>query len=671
MSPNLSMKRALQLLATGVFLGLTVTLGLFLSFTQKTSASIDRIIHTDGELNFLLHEMWAQGLQTEQALRNIIFNPTDAAAKKNFNEADQAFISRNAAALDKAGAGDARSPLLELQRKWTAIQAIKLTIQEMAVSEKQAQAIATLNEKETPLWRDIKNQLLGLIKNQKGHFRSAFQEHAAEQRQARILIVAITCVLFALLLGYVFYLYKRMATPLSAMIAYTSAIAADDFTTSLPGRYAPEFAQLKDALEHMTEELKKSLGFSRSVMQGFRQPFLTIDTEARITFVNQPALDLLEIPGPPSAFLGKTASQFFYADPTRESTLANFVRSGQRNSSANTEFVTRKGKKIHARSDRCQLLDLDGNVIGAIATYLDLTQILEKECQAVTHSESLKTAAVEAEGIAAGLFASSEQLSKQISLVARGAAVQRDRTAETSRAMERMNALVEQVARSAEAGAQEAKRTEDKAKAGAAVVENSVRAIRRVAETAEDLSKNMTLLGEQSDAIGRVLEVIGDIADQTNLLALNAAIEAARAGEAGRGFAVVADEVRKLAEKTMSATKEVESKIHGVQDSARVNLERMRTASVNVAESTRLASESGEALAEIVTLARENADRSGEIVAAAREQTRAAHEIAASAVEVSDIADETDKGMGQASDAVEQLTGMAASLKSLVQRLNE
>ena len=128
-------------------------------------------------------------------------------------------------------------------------------------------------------------------------------------------------------------------------------------------------------------------------------------------------------------------------------------------------------------------------------------------------------------------------------------------------------------------------------------------------------------LGKQAQGIGQIITVIEDIADQTNLLALNAAIEAARAGEAGRGFAVVADEVRKLAEKTMSATREVVDFVGAIQDCAQKNVVATDSAVKLVEESTGLAGQSGEALHAIVGMVQRTADQVRAIATASEEQS--------------------------------------------------
>ena len=162
----------------------------------------------------------------------------------------------------------------------------------------------------------------------------------------------------------------------------------------------------------------------------------------------------------------------------------------------------------------------------------------------------------------------STELAAQIEQSERGAAEQAARVTETATAMEEMNSTVLEVARNAGNASEVSASTREKAEHGAAVVQEVVASIQGVQEASVALKNDMAALDDNARAISQIMAVISDIADQTNLLALNAAIEAARAGEAGRGFAVVADEVRKLAEKTMASTTDVGNAIKAIQDSA-------------------------------------------------------------------------------------------------------
>ncbi|MBG0777952.1 MAG: cache domain-containing protein [Desulfovibrionaceae bacterium] len=283
--------------------------------------------------------------------------------------------------------------------------------------------------------------------------------------------------------------------------------------------------------------------------------------------------------------------------------------------------------------------------------------------------EGMLAAAERLEGIVARLSAASEELSVQVDEINQGTDQQKERISETATAMEEMNATVLEVARNASSAAENADGAKSKAQHGADIVSRSVQAIRSVQELAMILKENMEQLGGQADAIGQIMNVINDIADQTNLLALNAAIEAARAGEAGRGFAVVADEVRKLAEKTMAATKDVGASITAIQDSARKNNESVEHAVDAVEQATTLAQQSGEALLEIVNISESTADQVRSIATASEEQSAASEEINRSVEEINLIAMQTAEAMEQSSMALQDLSSQASDLGELIEAM--
>ncbi|GEM_PF-5146277 len=208
------------------------------------------------------------------------------------------------------------------------------------------------------------------------------------------------------------------------------------------------------------------------------------------------------------------------------------------------------------------ILSDDGAVTGVFEILVDQTAVIGMQ-------RKIADLAEQASAISEKLSLSASDLNTQVDEASKGADVQSERTAETATAMEEMNATVLEVAQNAGKAADNTSLTKEKAVVGADVVGQVVEAIGHVQQQANTLKIDTEEMGRQAEGIGNIIEVISDIADQTNLLALNAAIEAARAGEAGRGFAVVADEVRKLAEKTMTATTEVNNAINAIQNSSR------------------------------------------------------------------------------------------------------
>lgn len=288
-----------------------------------------------------------------------------------------------------------------------------------------------------------------------------------------------------------------------------------------------------------------------------------------------------------------------------------------------------------------------------------------------SRKEALVYAVDQLEAIVEVVSSASSQISAQIEQSSQGALQQADRVRETATAMEEMNSTVLEVARSASGAADVAGLARNKADDGARVVEKVVAGIGQVDVQSRALKTDMDDLGRQAEGIGSILSVISDIADQTNLLALNAAIEAARAGEAGRGFAVVADEVRKLAEKTMTATQQVGEAVRNIQGGTRKNVDNVEKAVVTIVEATKLANEAEEALREIVTLVDQATDQVRSIATASEEQSSASEEITRSVDDVRRISDETSAAMRESAQAVSELANQAGILRTLVDKLRE
>jgi methyl-accepting chemotaxis protein len=200
------------------------------------------------------------------------------------------------------------------------------------------------------------------------------------------------------------------------------------------------------------------------------------------------------------------------------------------------------------------------------------------------------------------------------------------------------------------------------------VVRNSVNGIRSLAENVEEAAGVIHRLEQDSEQIGTILDVIRGIADQTNLLALNAAIEAARAGEQGRGFAVVADEVRTLAQRTQQSTQEIQAMIEQLQEGSRNAVQVMELGRQRTEESVDLSSRAGTSLDAITSAVSRITDMNLQIASAAQEQSTVAEEMARNINQISEVSDETSHGAQQTEDASQQLSQLASELQTLVQQ---
>ncbi|NDV28326.1 methyl-accepting chemotaxis protein [Desulfovibrio sp. JC010] len=285
--------------------------------------------------------------------------------------------------------------------------------------------------------------------------------------------------------------------------------------------------------------------------------------------------------------------------------------------------------------------------------------------------ETLSAIADDAGDITLSLNSAAEQLARQSSGIMDGADNQKHRVQETATAVDQMSATILEVASNSSNASEGTREAAEKAREGFSIVEQVVGATSQVQESAGELQAALAKQDQQAESIGEIMNVISDIADQTNLLALNAAIEAARAGEAGRGFAVVADEVRKLAEKTMTATQEVGTAISAIQAGTSASLDIMKTTDDAVTQCTELAEDAGDSLKTIVEIVNESANQVESIATATEEQSAAAEQINSSTMEINTISAEISENVAQSTEAADNVNQLASELQALIEKMNE
>ena len=316
--------------------------------------------------------------------------------------------------------------------------------------------------------------------------------------------------------------------------------------------------------------------------------------------------------------------------------------------------------------DVSPLWDLDGTLIGCFTLHRDLTDIHAQQERIAALNERIYQSADEARDISGRQARAFEKLSGQLRTTGDMAEEQAQASLAAADGIRSMVEIMSEVAAGAGRAAGDSKSAEEEAGSGVEVVRETIACIARVAEQTAAVAEGMGELGAHAAGIGRILELITDVADQTNLLALNAAIEAARAGEAGRGFAVVADEVRKLAEKTMQATTDVAAAVRAIRQGVDAGSAATERAVELTRQTTQLADSSGERLNRILDVSRQVADTVAGIAKATEEQAAAGGRMLESIKSISGKARDTTDNM-QASDGhVRDLSALSGELKKII-----
>jgi methyl-accepting chemotaxis protein len=290
--------------------------------------------------------------------------------------------------------------------------------------------------------------------------------------------------------------------------------------------------------------------------------------------------------------------------------------------------------------------DALGNVVDSVNYMLDnFTRVLER----------VRKSAIDVAGNANEILVSSEDMSA-------GATQQDQEITNTSSAVEELTVSMKQVSNNAEASAEAARRALDAAEQGNRAVRDTLEGMQRIRASVQASAKKIKTLGDRSLEISEIINVINDITEQTNLLALNAAIEAARAGEAGRGFAVVADEVRKLAEHSRTATKDIAALIKAIQAETNEAVVVMEEGTKEVEVGAKLADQAGKALEAISSVVRQSAELVQEISLASKQQVRGTEGVANAMQIISNITRQTSQGARSTARTVEHMVKLSEQL---------
>ncbi len=460
-----------------------------------------------------------------------------------------------------------------------------------------------------------------------------------------------------------FFTLKSSQTSSHGMEKALKEAREKDSTESLIQLAASNPHPINDELTKTVEHFSNKVQWYKKILDSLPMSISVTDMDMNWLFINSFGVNAIN-KGPLEELLGKHCSYKAASLCDTENCGIECLRRGQK--TVRLVLPNTRVQQINLE----YLYDEHNQAIGHLEIGIDVTEIERaREAEYAKEQEKRDQLALKIEEIAEELALSSKELESVISGATSNSQLTSNSMRETTTAMEEMSIAIRGVASNAAETSQEAESMRKRAFEGQEVVQGVLTDIMKVEETSSNLKDGIQSLSEQATNISTILVMIRDIADQTNLLALNAAIEAARAGEYGKGFAVVADEVRKLAEKSMSATKDVELAIVAIQDGTAKNVQAVDNTVKIIDNAAQRAENSGKALGEIVDLTGSSSTRIMAIAAASEEQSSTVEQVSTGVEQTSNLAANLYESMNDASTAITNLNKQVQVLSELITSL--
>jgi len=514
-----------------------------------------------------------------------------------------------------------------------------------------------------------------------------------------LLIIGISMALIVAFLGI--RISRQISDPIVKLARDTEAFKNGDNTINTASTAKDEIGKLSNVINEMIEQI----GLQISYLDNLPTPVFIIDKEYNVQYMNKFGCET--VGKSKEECLSSKCYDLMKADHCKTEQCRLHLAMKEGKTHGGEHQAKPNGKNMDVMYTGSPIFDRSGNLLGAMEYVGDITAVKEGErylsrntkkimeaMELFAHGDLTVNVEPERENDDMGRLArgfnkvvsnikemimtlresieataaASTQISSSAEELATGAQEQSSQSGEVASAVEEMASTILETNKNISNTADKAKLSQEYAEEGNIAVHETIEGMERISEVVNNASQKVQELGESSDQIGEIIQVIDEIADQTNLLALNAAIEAARAGEQGRGFAVVADEVRKLAERTSKATTEIAAMIKKIQQETGQTVEAITKGNDEVIHGIELANKAGDSLRKIKEKICEVLDLSNQVAAASEQQSSAAEQISRNVEAMSTVAQESAAGTEQIARATNELNELTEKLTLHVQK---
>jgi len=489
----------------------------------------------------------------------------------------------------------------------------------------------------------------------------------SEHKQNQMLALGSALTLILLVVVLIFLLFRSITRPLAEAVQVAKNLANGDVSQVIHSHSNNETGLLLNSMNDMTEYLREMATVAERIARGdfsvriqprgvedaFGNAFLNMTNylEEMAEVSDEIASGNLKVNVQPKSNRDRFGKSF---KNMLDNTLGLIQSQDERDKIQNAIMKLLEEVADVSGGDLTVEAEVTPDMTGAIADAFNymisqLRQIIRR----------VKNTTIQVGSSASDIQKTTESLAK-------GSELQSQQIADTSEALSTMAASILKVSESANRSAKVAEQSLENAKLGADAVHNNIEAMSRIREQVQETAKRIKRLGERSQEIGEIVQIIDDIAYRTSMLALNASIQAAMAGESGRGFATVAEEVERLAERSTNATKQISALTEAIQKETNEAVAAMEETTREVVEGSSLANDAGQALKEIQTVSQNLAQLIMSISQSAKQQARGSEALSQAMIGISEITSQVTNGSRQAAVSVRNLVSLADELRGSV-----